>query len=268
MSNMSVADWSGILTLLATLVGLVFIYWQLRAIKEQSKLQTRQAELQSNQAKLQVYSDYTRRYEAIATRFPEDVNSPAFFLKNRKDYDGTMRAMRSYFDLCFEEWDLNQKRLIDGQFWKTWRSGIATAMSKTAFQQAWLIVASDSEFGSEFQGFLDSFKLSNDHLPPDIEFVSVVEAKYAGGKKIWLSFSNGDTGTRDFSAMVSREAPLFAPLSDPEIFASVAVVDGALTWPNGLDLDSSNLHWEMKRVGLITKPSPGADVGKGDPNRR
>jgi hypothetical protein len=93
--------------------------------------------------------------------FPEDINEPSFELRQRAErekYDQTMRAIRSYFDLCFEEWDLHQKGLIDPEFWATWEAGMKTAMSKASFKQAWEIVKQDSVFGPRFEAFFDNLR--------------------------------------------------------------------------------------------------------------
>ena len=66
-----------------------------------------------------------------------------------------MRNMRAYFDLCFEEWDLHKKGLVDGRFWETWQEGMRTAMSKRAFRDAWSAVRLDSVFGRDFEVFIE-----------------------------------------------------------------------------------------------------------------
>jgi hypothetical protein len=138
---MTTSDWFALITALATVVGLVLVYRQLRTL--------------SKQVRLQHYSDYTKRYQEIALQFPEDIRAADFVLLGRKDYEKTMRYMRAYFDLCFEEWDLNQKRLIDSNFWPVWQGAMKFAFSKPAFQQAWAIIKSDSSFGAEFEAFVD-----------------------------------------------------------------------------------------------------------------
>lgn len=72
-----------------------------------------------------------------------------------------MRAMRSYFDLSFEEWDLNEKKLIDSQFWDVWRGGMKTALSKPAFQQAWVAVKETSDYGGGFESFIDALDIKS-----------------------------------------------------------------------------------------------------------
>ena len=82
------------------------------------------------------FPDYTKRYQEIILDFPENVNRPDFELANVPDRDKTMRYMRAYFDLCFEEFYLNKEGLIDSKIWQVWRSGITFAFSKAAFGQA------------------------------------------------------------------------------------------------------------------------------------
>ena len=140
-AEMKPPDWVALLAVVATAVGVVFIYYQLHIL--------------SKQVRLQHYSDYTKRYQEIALHFPEDINTSDFSLVGRSDYAPTMRYMRAYFDLCFEEWDLDRKKLIDPQFWSVWKGGMEFAFSKPAFQQAWKIIKLDSSFGREFEAFVD-----------------------------------------------------------------------------------------------------------------
>ncbi len=130
------------LTAVATTGGAIFVVLQLRSLRKQINLQN--------------YSDYTKRYQEIILNFPENVNSPDFKLSslNKDSRDKTMRYMRAYFDLCFEEWDLNNRRLIDKSSWKVWEGGIKTALSKTAFKQAWKVI---NESGTKYGDGFDSF---------------------------------------------------------------------------------------------------------------
>jgi hypothetical protein len=146
---MSASDWIAGTAALFTLAGVWLVWGQLGAL--------------SKQIKLQHYSEYTKRYQEIMLQFPEDINQVDFQLSSeRKDYGHVMRYMRAYFDLSFEEWDLNNKNLIEPQFWETWMMGIRTALSKPAFQQAWEKIKSDSTFGSSFEAFIETCK---NHVP-------------------------------------------------------------------------------------------------------
>lgn len=141
MFCLTVSEWIGLATAFATSLG-VYIIW-----KQTSKL--------ANQLTLQLFADYTKRYQDIMLNFPEDVNSHNFVLNGRKDYEHTMRYMRPYVDLCYEEWCLHTRKLIDNNTWKVWKGGIETAFTKPAFQQAWQVLKPDSEFDGTFKQFIE-----------------------------------------------------------------------------------------------------------------
>lgn len=136
-----------ILSVLATLGGIYFAYKSLKS----------QIDIQNNQQKIQVFSEYTKRYQEIIADFPENINEQGFKLSEltKQDCDRLMRKMRQYFDLCFEEWYLNSKGLLDSNFWSLWSGGITTALSKPAFVDAWKIVKTSTVFGNEFETFIE-----------------------------------------------------------------------------------------------------------------
>lgn len=140
MYALSIADWISLGSVLATACG-VWVVWH-------------QTDKISKQLTLQNFSDYTKRYQEIILRFPEDVNEQQFVLAGREDYKTTMRYMRAYFDICFEEWHLHSRKLMDDKTWSIWHGGMKTAFSKPAFKQAWEIVRKDSQFGREFEKFV------------------------------------------------------------------------------------------------------------------
>lgn len=141
---MTTSDWiafgSAAATVFGVVVAAVALWCQLAKLNQQLMLQH--------------FADYTKRYQEIIQGFPEDINEASFKVEGRDDYRPTMRAMRTYFDLCFEEWYLNQRGFIDRRIWEVWRGGMATALSKPAFQQAWAIIARDTNYGGEFEGFV------------------------------------------------------------------------------------------------------------------
>lgn len=100
------------------------------------------------------FADYTKRYQAIILNFPEEVNEPDFNLKAHTDYKKTMRYMRAYFDLCYEEYYLHQRNFIDKKIWNIWCAGMQFAFTKAAFKQAWAVISIDTDYGSEFKSFV------------------------------------------------------------------------------------------------------------------
>ena len=85
------------------------------------------------------------------------------------------------------------------------------------------------------------------------ELVDVVRVEPRGGYRVWVAFSDGTEGERDFADMIAEGGEMVEPLRDPAFFARVFLDDGILTWPNGFDLNSIALHMEMKERGLLRR---------------
>lgn len=117
-----------------------------------------QSHTTSNQIKLQNFIEFTKRYQEIILNFPENINNPDFSLESMsaQEKSKTLRYMRAYFDLCFEEFTLHNKGFIDSSFWEIWRSGMEFAFSKTAFKQGWNVIIKDTKFSTEFERFVGS----------------------------------------------------------------------------------------------------------------
>ena len=115
-------DWiqaiCSVVTLILTLVSILFALRQLRSVSQQLTIQN--------------FSDYTKRYQEIILSLPENVN-----------------------DMSFEEYWLNQNGLIWKPIWTIWSGGMKTACSRPAFRQAWQIIGNDSDYGVEFHQFID-----------------------------------------------------------------------------------------------------------------
>ena len=143
---MPITDWitfgSTIVTGLGVGVSIIALWLQLKKLNDQLMLQH--------------FADYTKRYQEIFQRFPEEIHDPGFDLHGWQDYNSIMRVLRAYFDLCFEQWYLHTQRMIDDRIWKIWEGGMKTAFSKLALQQAWLIVSRDTPFGKGFEDYVSS----------------------------------------------------------------------------------------------------------------
>jgi hypothetical protein len=68
--------------------------------------------------------------------------------------------------------------------------------------------------------------------------IKVTKIKCLGGYRLRATFSDGAAGEHDFSALVAETGPMGQPFRDPAYFARVFLEDGALTWPNGFDMQS------------------------------
>jgi hypothetical protein len=93
----------------------------------------------------------------------------------------------------------------------------------------------------------------------DIEFVDVVEIRALGDYRVWVKFSNGSEGVRDFADMIAEGGAMVEPLRDKALFQQVYVHHFVPAWPNGFEIDATNLHMEMERAGLLTSPATAAE---------
>jgi superfamily I DNA and/or RNA helicase len=80
----------------------------------------------AKQVRFQNFIEYTKRYQDIILNFPESINEPTFMLDNLSEEvkTKTIRYMRAYFDLCYEEFVLHEKKFIDDKFWEIWKGGM------------------------------------------------------------------------------------------------------------------------------------------------
>src|SRR3954447_2071420 len=86
-----------------------------------------------------------------------------------------------------------------------------------------------------------------------LPMVDVVSVKPLGGYRLRVAFSDGSVGEHDFSSTAARDGEMVKPLKDPAFFGRVFVELGALTWPNGFDLDPINLYMQMRDAGELTQ---------------
>lgn len=153
----------GILTLITIIIVVICNIIQYRQIEKQLKIQNKQLEIQNEQTKQMFFADYTKRYQEIILHFPENINEDNFVMKKLKSdvYEQTMRYMRVYFDLCYEEYFLHKKNYIDEDVWNNWKDGMESSFSKPAFKQAWNLVVKDSVFYKDFKRFVEKELLKN-----------------------------------------------------------------------------------------------------------
>ena len=83
--------------------------------------------------------------------------------------------------------------------------------------------------------------------------IDVTKVEYLGGFRLRVRFNDGNEGVHDFSSTAARDGEMVRPLKDPAFFARVFVELGALTWPNGFDLDPIALHDRMAKASELTQ---------------
>jgi len=87
----------------------------------------------------------------------------------------------------------------------------------------------------------------------EFPMVGVRKVRALGAHKLWVQFSDGSEGVRDFSDLIAKGGPMVEPLKSPEFFARVFVESGVPTWPNGFDVDAINLYMQLRDAGALTR---------------
>ncbi|HVV92446.1 MAG TPA: DUF2442 domain-containing protein [Hyphomicrobiales bacterium] len=85
--------------------------------------------------------------------------------------------------------------------------------------------------------------------------IDVLRLRALEGHRLWVRFSDGTEGVRDFADILQASGPMVEPLKSPAYFARVFVEMGAPTWPNGYDLDPINLYMQMRAAGQLSRPA-------------
>lgn len=74
----------------------------------------------------------------------------------------------------------------------------------------------------------------------------VVAVEPCDGYTVRLTFDDGVIRTIDLTRYIAR-GDIFAPLrNDPAFFRQMRVEHGAITWPNGADIDTQVLYYNLK----------------------
>jgi hypothetical protein len=84
--------------------------------------------------------------------------------------------------------------------------------------------------------------------------IKLVHLASLDGLRMRLTFSDGQSGLWDAAPLLhSKDTPLTIPLRDPAEFARAFIENGALVWPNGLELAPWTLHQQLHEAGLLSK---------------
>ena len=94
-----------------------------------------------------------------------------------------------------------------------------------------------------------------------VEFpmVDVIKLRPLEGHRLWVRFTTGEEGIRDYSAFIAKGGEMVAPLRDQNYFARAFIEMGVPTWPNGFDVDAINLYMEMREAGLLERTTVAAE---------
>jgi hypothetical protein len=87
----------------------------------------------------------------------------------------------------------------------------------------------------------------------EFPMVDVLRLRALDGHRLWVHFSDGSEGVRDFSDILVTGGPMVDPLRAPDYFARAFIEMGTPTWPNGFDIDPINLYMQLRDAGALTR---------------
>jgi hypothetical protein len=92
----------------------------------------------------------------------------------------------------------------------------------------------------------------------------VTDAKYEGGYRVWLSFSDGMSGSVDLVNRLHGE--VFEPLKEVTLFEQVRFEPDmdTIVWPNGANLAPEYLYQEVIQQGHAEYPKSAAVISAED----
>jgi Protein of unknown function (DUF2442) len=91
--------------------------------------------------------------------------------------------------------------------------------------------------------------MAKDEFP----MVDVLKLRPLDGHRLWLRFTDGSEGVRDFADILAQSGPMLEPLRSQDFFARVFIESGAPTWPNGYDIDPIKLYTDLRDAGALTR---------------
>lgn len=91
--------------------------------------------------------------------------------------------------------------------------------------------------------------IAQDYRPTGVEAAApwrVRNVEVLPGYRLSITCNDGTTGIVDMSRLVTdKRAGIYAALKDEQLFSQVRIELGAITWPNGADMDPEWIHEEL-----------------------
>lgn len=94
-----------------------------------------------------IFSEFTRRYQDIILRMPDNM-----FMHSGGLTPETCKYLTLYFDLCSEEFHLHEIGDIPENIWKNWVEGMKITMKPPIYQVGWKLLS--QSYNPQFVRFM------------------------------------------------------------------------------------------------------------------
>lgn len=121
-------DWQGIMAILEVLL--------LFNILQEARKNKRDIQMRVRSERLQFYAFFWKKWDRILEALPHGIFEPDFDA-SAQDRETLMVTLRSYFDLCAQEYFMYTEGVIEESIWANWRRGLISCMSLPIFQEAY-----------------------------------------------------------------------------------------------------------------------------------
>lgn len=149
-------DWQGIMAILEVLL--------LFNILQEARKNKKDIQMRVRAERLQFYAFFWKKWDRILESLPHGIFEPDFDVSAREDGDAIMVTLRSYFDLCAQEFFMSQEGVIEDSIWTNWKRGLISCMSLPVFREAYANLKVDMSY-PEFHEWLSGELLSE--VPSD-----------------------------------------------------------------------------------------------------
>lgn len=126
--NLIPVDWQGIMAILEVLL--------LFNILKESRKNKRDIQMRVRSERLQFYAFFWKKWDRILEALPHGIFEPDFDA-SAHNMEALMVTLRSYFDLCAQEYFMYTEGVIEESIWVNWRRGLISCMSLPIFRKAY-----------------------------------------------------------------------------------------------------------------------------------
>lgn len=152
-------DWQGIMAILEVLL--------LFNILQEARKNKRDIQMRVRSERLQFYAFFWKKWDRILEALPHGIFEPDFDASTH-DREALIVTLRSYFDLCAQEYFMYTEGVIEESIWANWKRGLISCMSLPIFRETYAQLKVEMSH-PEFHEWLADELASGELDPPEAQ---------------------------------------------------------------------------------------------------